>query len=61
MRSEIINEDAIVSPDSPEGIDYWCEHFNCTEARLREALGRAGRTIHDVHRYLNDRCHEEAY
>jgi hypothetical protein len=38
---------------STNEVNYWCQFFNCTETRLRNAVLAVGPATTDVRAYLN--------
>jgi hypothetical protein len=42
-----------VNVQSTIAVNYWCQTFNCTETRLRNAVLAVGPLAADVQAYLN--------
>lgn len=44
---------ARINVHSSMDVNYWCQTFNCTETRLRNAVLAVGPLAADVQAYLN--------
>ena len=42
-----------INLNQPYEVDYWCNHFGCSEDRLRKAVGEVGTSKDAVAKYLN--------
>ena len=52
MPPTIPADPARINVQSTIEVNYWCNTFNCTETRLRNALHAAGPLVADVRAYL---------